>query len=537
MTTGFAIRRDAVPGSLGRPNSGIARSTRSLQVAIFGVAILSCTISDAATLDVRQLNAIRKNVARFTDVTLRVEGRLLSAGGNVCRLVHCDIPFRCPEDDVRRLGNTENVEAEGKIEGTGSRISFVATSIRAVPSDATAFRDRQTKIDRDNPNEWVQLGDWARDRGEFYEDKELLELARTAYRSAIQLERRGLKDDDIDGHRRLVSRAVEFGMPDAIQAELEHLADRLEWDQLRSNADTTAAELDEFLKQLKERLPGATKPLKEETRKDLSGVAKLSIAEFQQADSEHREALQRVLFAEVEMVRILRDARPDGSTGQLLAKRFREELPDFPERAEEQETLFLDYQMSHVETMTRPEIEELSETLKQRERGREVPALLRRWIVARAKRLAPENIAGSLEIADDYLKLLSDEPAAVRQLTGVAELPEGGEPARQRLADLGYQRIGSSWIKSRSSNASETAAPALVPSQIMPESPIAIGMTAAALEGILGAPQSRTRVIGGRGVTEVWQFGRQNQSRLIIVLEQGRDSDELRVLRFGNAGR
>jgi len=507
-------------------------------LGIFGLVILSSSVADAATLDVRQLNAIRKNVARFTDVTLRVEGRLLSAGGNVCRLVHCEIPFRCPEDDVRRLGNTVNVEAEGKIEGTGNRISFVASSIRAIPSDASAFRDRQTKIDRDNPKEWVQLGDWARDRGEFYEDQELLELARSAYRSAIQLERRGLKDDDVPGHRRLVSRAAEFGMPDGILAELEHLADRLEWDQLRSNAETTTPELDEFLKQLKGRLSGAEKPLSADVREKLSGAAKQSIAEFQQADPEHRLALQRLLVAEVQTVRILRDARSDGSTGQLLAKRFREELPDFPERAEEQEALFLDYQMSHVETMTRPEIMELGETLKQRERGSDVPVLLRRWVVARAKRLTPDNIASSLEIADDYLRLLNDEPAAVRQLTGVAELSEGGEPARVRLAELGYQRIGESWIKSRSSS-SPAEVPAAPPARsgTMPESPIAVGMTADALEGILGAPQSRTRVIGGRGVTEVWQFGRQNQSRLIIVLEQGRDSKELRVLRFGNVGR
>ncbi|MBX3448151.1 MAG: hypothetical protein KF777_01255 [Planctomycetaceae bacterium] len=510
---------------------------RAAMIGIFGLAVLSCSLAEAATLDVRQLNAIRKNVARFSDVTLRVEGRLLSAGGNVCRLVHCEIPFRCPEDDVRRLGNTVNVEAEGKIEGTGNRISFVASSIRAVPNDASVFRDRQTKIDRENPDEWVKLGDWARDRGEFYEDGELLELARSAYRSAIQLERRGLKEDDIPGHRRLVSRAAEFGMPESILAELEHLADRLEWDRLRANADTTTQELDAFLKQLKERLPGAEKPLTEELRESLAGVAKQSIAEFQQADLERRLALQRFLVAEVQTERILRDGRSDGSTGQSLAKRFRQELPDFPERAEEQETKFLDYRMSHVETMTRPEIMELGETLKQRERGGEVPVLLRRWVVARAKRLTPDNIASSLEIADDYLRLLNDEPAAVRQLTAVAELPEGGESARQRLAELGYQRIGASWIKSRSSSPTEMPAAPLARSGTMPESPIAVGMTARALEDILGAPQSRTRVIGGRGVTEVWQFGRQNQSRLIIVLEQGRDSKELRVLRFGNAGR
>ncbi len=267
---------------------------RAAMIGFVGLAVLSCSSGDAATLDVRQLNAIRKNVARFTDVTLRVEGRLLSAGGNVCRLVHCEIPFRCPEDDVRRLGNTVNVEAEGKIEGTGNRISFVASSIRAVPSDASAFRDRQTKIDRENPDEWVTLGDWARDRGEFYEDQELLELARSAYRSAIQLERRGLKDDDVPGHRRLVSRAAEFGMPDAILAELEHLADRLEWDQLRSNADTTTPELDEFLKQLKGRLSGAEKPLSAKVREKLAGAAKQSIAEFQQADAERQRRLDEI---------------------------------------------------------------------------------------------------------------------------------------------------------------------------------------------------------------------------------------------------
>ncbi|OYW14500.1 MAG: hypothetical protein B7Z55_15725, partial [Planctomycetales bacterium 12-60-4] len=139
---------------------------------------------------------------------------------------------------------------------------------------------------------------------------------------------------------------------------------------------------------------------------------------------------------------------------------------------------------------------------------------------------APEFV----ELADDYLTLLQDEPRGVAYLVEAHRREPESTVVQNRFEQLGYTYDGVSWKKS-SPMAQPTAA------SLNPAAPgqLAAGMSIVELTKMLGEPTSRTRIATAAGSDEFWVYGRAGEgSRLVIELRRSQPEDPYKVARFYN---
>src|SRR5262249_55562850 len=96
--------------------------------------------------------------------------------------------------------------------------------VREVPSDLDKFHDMSRKLREETAEKWYELGQWAKVRGDFYEDNRLLESSEKAYRKGFDLERKTLARDDSEGLLKLVDKARKLQLSPALRGELAHEA-------------------------------------------------------------------------------------------------------------------------------------------------------------------------------------------------------------------------------------------------------------------------------------------------------------------------
>ena len=507
-----------------------------LLILVLLIAGSSQSFAAEGAWTVEQMNRLKDEWPRLVGTGIRVEGRLSSSGRDQFRLQKCEISFRAPEEDMRRIGTAENVEAYGKIESLSGRLIFVASSVKAIPDDSAEYRSRANRLQNGNLEDWFELGKWAAQRGAFYEDAVLAKLAKEAYREGIQRNRQILAPQDAAGLLRLADLARQHGLEDALQTDLEHQGAVVSWQALQKTQPFDVAAANALLQRIAKRLPESTTPLLRPDEKLMARYRELPHVAYQQADAKQKPILHRNLYAQVTEQIVSVEALPDGSNADEIAQRLTERLPDFPQLAANYRKKSLDFRMAHAETMTKAQIEQLAADLNTAQRASEARTSISNWLQARAKRLNPDDSAGYLALADDALTLAKEESLAVTWYAQADRISKPSADARRRLMDLGYQLIGQSWIKRRSgTEQAETTGHGMPTAKgNSVTAPIAAGMTRNQLRALLGEPYAIQRIVLGRGQTEVWSYGPQNQARLVVVFHQHERQPEPQVTRFGN---
>lgn len=466
--------------------------------------LLSLVIVGSATArTVESFQAAREMWPQFAEfgLSITVEGRYSAVSGTLLRLEKCDLQFR-PEEGMqlpRLPRDSRNVQATGVLKEVGNSFVFIVKRLRELPSDAEEFKKRQAAISTGKPQQWYELGEWARSRGQFYEDESLIEQGMQAFRQGLNGERRNLEADDTAGLIALSVRAAELGLAKSLQQELLHEAWRMRWETLQK---AQTPDYRPILKALARDFPGSGVPTPDVEPELLAAYRKDPLGTYRDQANADRGTLHRLFFREIVLHQIAAKVAADGSNGFAIAAELEQRLPELVARAETYRQRELEYRLSLVSRATRREALDLAETFREREQ----PALARRaltgWLGNRTAELRKEGTSGLLQASDDYLSLLNDTAKAKSLLEEAYALTPDSADIRKRFEQLGYRFEAGRWV--------ESTAPRKVPEdpiqRAIRDGHVTIGMSPAQVRQTLGAPRKVTRIASLGQIHEVWQY-------------------------------
>ncbi len=469
--------------------------------------LLVCTSVQAAgnVFSVRELKDRQGEWPEMLEAPFKVEGRVGSVSRVQFRFIHCDATFRVTEEQSRTIGSVRNVEVSGRFkrDKDNSKIFFAVDRVKILPSDSEEFESREAKLKTREAKEWYELADWADSRGEFYQDDDLRAKGRKARTKGLEYERINLAADDFEGRVSLAERLRKAGGDAELVAELTHEAARIHW----SEAQRTRS-MNLFLAWLKKTYPASVKPLEEIPRELARRYDDKPNETFQKATPEDRDILTRLLYLKVESARILAGAKADNSNAAEIAEELAARVPERTDLIEKYRGEGMKSRLKSVGSASRAEAVRLSEELKAEDKPLAAKEVLLGWIRAQEARVRKNDPIALIQIAEDYLQLLKDEPMAVKRLIAAHELDPSLEDAGDRLKQLGYRQLDQQWIKGGAADGPSPDA----------HGQLAVGMSGAAVLQLLGEPTGKTRILSRSGTQEVWSFSPRGSARLFIHL-------------------
>lgn len=472
---------------------------------------------------IEQLNAQKEHWADWLDKPLKVEGRVSAVSKRQFRFVRCDLTFHVTEEQSRTVGNVRNVEVSGRMKKdkeTGKLI-FVADRVKVLPTDAEQFDSREARLKSANAEDWYELASWARTRGTFYGDDELLSRAKRAWLKGIHFERQSLPDGDAEARFDLADKLADSKLEEALRTELVHEGARLKWERAKNDARERTG----FSEWLAKTYPVATRPLDAVPVELQRRYEAQPLETFRAADDATRDVLARLFFIQVESTRILALAKNDGSNASAIADALEERVPERVDLIRKYRDQSFEWRKTSVTSASRQEALRLAEELKSRDQADAARDLLRRWIHSREDRLRKDGPIGLMQLAEDYLQLVQDEHTAVKLLAEAHKLDPSFADSSERLKQLGYRLEQERWVKGEASDGLQT------PGQAS-HGQLSIGMTSDEVLALLGTPTAKSRVFTSAGVHEVWSFGRRGAPRLLIQLQRSSAGNVPKVTRF-----
>ena len=489
-------------------------------VTILVVSSLSRTLAAADNVWTVQKLIDNKPWDRFigSPLSIRIEGRLGTSGGGQFRLLRCETVFTIDGDKLRAIPSKSTVELKGQFKKNGNRIEFAVDDLKVVPSYVDQFEVKASKLRLPTPDDWIELGDWAAERARFYEDVELMKKAKDAYTNAIELNYRSLKPADAEGRFSLARKMDSLELSDRRRMELIHEGFRIQWKAAQKTDPPDVSAWQQLAKTLADQLPGANQPLKL-VPPDLKEMYEQDPdSTYRKANDDSRIQLHRLFFVAVTKRILVHAESNDGRDGDLIADQIDKLIPEEHALAEKRRAAKLEYRTANIGVATRAEAENLATAFRLRHQNENARDVLSRWVKAHESRLKGDGVVGLLQLADEYVGLLNDEPTAVEYLTDAYRIDPTFDGVKTKLTSLGYQLKNSRWIKMSAlpHRGSDSAPESLTG--------ISVGLTATGLRTLLGQPRSLSRAITSRGITEVWSFGPVGSTPLVIRLEQkGRD--------------
>ncbi len=412
---------------------------RGWLLAVIGL-VPSASGWGSETLEVHEVEAEH---ARYLNKTLRLTGRFESATGQTLRLVDSQIIFRLGKQATPVRSGMENVELSGLLRRDGERLTLVVEYLEPVPNEVKQFELRRNKVTVGDFGALYALSQWARQRGAWYADPALKQLAAAAYRESFAWE------EEATARRRDVPRLLELaeegrsrGLADRDVWRLRHRAIQIERTRL-SPADAAAhAALAEKARSL---LPGteATHPV--ESPESLAGYRREPIVAYASASDELRRVFHRALWVDLVSRSIdLQSQLPDADLASLV----RQCAELVPEQVALWRTLKLRVakdRAARVEQLSRAEIVSLRDELIQLEAQDDARDLLAAWLATRRQKLDASDAEGAMQAARDYRELAGDaEQAADLYQQALRAAPRLAD-AEAALRELGYEKRGDLW--------------------------------------------------------------------------------------------
>lgn len=496
--------------------------------------VMFSTTNEAFTAEnvwsVEYLNSRKSEWEQLIGPTIRIEGRVTLHGKGQLRLAKCDLTFHATDAQLRSVNSKRTVELAGRFKKIDGKVSFEVTQILAIPTDLEEFESRSAKFRNPRPDDWYELGDWATQRSQFYDDAELLKKSLTAYANGIKVERRSFAADDAEARFQLASKAKKYNLPDDLRADLSHEGYRLLWQASLKDDKADAETWRQLAIRITRDLPGCEDSTSAFPAALKQRYDREPITVYRESPEPARKQLNRILYAAVSLKAILQEASADGRNGDIIADRIEQAIPEERQLAEKYRDLKLGWRLSRIATATRQEVEQLARDYSSRQQPQLARQAFQLWLQAREKRMRDDGPLGLLQLADEYLALLKDEPKAVTFLKEASKLDPSFADVSQRLHSLGYEFERGEW---RKESAPTTNHPPN--GDAASKGAISVGMSATAIQTMLGSPNSKSRAITSHGVAEVWCYGVAGTSRLIVHLERSDLASEAKVVEFGNA--
>ncbi|MGD9854603.1 MAG: hypothetical protein AB7U20_06580 [Planctomycetaceae bacterium] len=457
---------------------------------------------------------------------LTLEGRYSALSGTELRFAGCDLRFLLPKSFVKPRQNVKNVEVSGQLEKQNGELVFVIRSLKTRPSDEEMLDRRRVTIDTSRPESLLELGQWARDRGRFYEDEPLLQAGNRILESGLTRAFDALDSQDADGMRALAARAESLGLDGRLRRQYLHEANRAD---LERELKQPKPNYQALLRNLSQELPGCREPLPpghESLRKDYAKDPRLA---YRVADHPTRQLLDRIFFGEMTIADITRNAAADGSNGYAIAAQIEKRLPERGDLAKMYRDRELKHLSGRVTELNRDQLLDLSGRHDARGEPDRAQEIKRRWLDSRVRKAAGDGPLALVELGEDYLNLLQDERAAARMFQLAYEANPQLTTASAWLAEHGYELRDGRW--SLPGEAARTEQDDLV--EAIHEGRVLEGMTGAQVRAALGgAPSSVARIASAGLIAEVWLY---DELGISVQLTRRSRQKELTVRRVTNA--
>ncbi|GAB4148029.1 MAG: hypothetical protein Tsb009_21550 [Planctomycetaceae bacterium] len=492
--------------------SSIIRSTSAVLLVMW---VLSSETAFGQLKSTQQFNSEKSRWGNYAAIKqkIRLEGRLSSSSPTLLKLRKCELTFRKSNGTpLPKLGRkAEAVEVEGYLvrdSRNPRKFFFHVTGLRERPSDLDVFNRMKRTLPPGEAKTWYSLGKWARNRGQFYEDKILLEEAEKSLETGLQLERARIARDDWGALRKLIAKAKTLSSSTSLPTLWTHEVHRMRWTTYRKSGKPTFAKL---ISDIEKDWPASTLPMKTPQPKWEQSYLKDPLATYRQAKPAERKWLHRILYREIQLQEILSDAHRDGSNGFLIAGRIEKIVPERKDLVKLYRDRALSYRKSKVEKLSRAEAIELAKLLREHQQDKQATESLRRWLKAQHSLRKKQGAIGLMLLAEDYIRLINDKKTAIELLKQAHQLsPETEEPVT-RLKELGYhlktQRATGNGKSALPTTARKTIAPGKVTLGMNPED---------VRRAMFGPPTTIFRSAARRNISEIWVYGKRNEPRLVL---------------------
>lgn len=450
-----------------------------------------------------------------TKVRLRVEGRVLAYSRRLISFRNCDLPFRPEFRKTLQLNHRsgENIAVSGHLQENKGEIEFVVESLQNDGTDEAHYLQRSTGVGSTDFETWYELGEWAIERGRFYDDKELVEKGQEALLQGVEAERRARRNDG-EALLKLEEKAGKLGLSARTRAELVFEGLRLVWgDTNRDDADAVNAfsrRLASKLSDTNEKRPAVPTRLAQAYRSNPERA-------YRQASDDERPVLHRLFFADVILRVLMLDLKQDESNGYAVADKIEELIPEHREQAESLRDRVLSREIPKVPRLTRGEMLQLRDRLEQRKRTGEAKGVVADWLDSRARNIPQGDVEEMVRIADDYIALLDDKTSAANWLIKAYDVAPDLDEIQIRLQRLDYVLQDDRWMTEEEFRSLPQDARKLA----MREGRVEVDMTGEQIRKILGAPSRVTRIATRGRVTEIWSYAEVGFSGLAVRFERG----------------
>lgn len=457
-------------------------------------------------------------------VQYQVEGRGTLLNRRRVQFRNCRIQFEAVNDLTAPSRRNSNIEVTGTVvrdEETKNYL-FRVESLRELPSDLETFLERRRELRNQPADAWYELGDWARRRGEFYKDQELLARAQEADLRGLELEWQGPARGNPSKLLALAEKSRQLGLPEKLSQELRHEALIDLWQKARG---LSGQALTDLLKQMAELLPDSTVPLSDPHERLQKDYFASPLAVYRSADGPGRKILHRLLYVDVLLRTILADLDADGSNGFAIAEKIDTLAPEQHALAETYRDRALAARSREVETLTKTELLALADEYRGRQQPQRAGQLIESWLTLRQRRLEPDDIEGLIQLTDEYRSLLKCNDIADRLLKEAWKKNPRATEVSERLQRAGYRLHEGAWL----STAEYNRRPEGHLDQAIRAGRVEIGMSAGNLRQSLGAPQRLARSATSGQITEIWTYDQIGSTRLTVRLQRNRRQAEATV--------
>jgi len=470
---------------------------------------------------------------------MRIEGRLSAFSPKLLRLLKCDdLDFVWHDEDQSfpvdpATFRPKAIEVFGRFSLQSGKPVFLVEQIRVRPTDEERLQTRKAALSATSSQQWFDLGDWAQQRGQFYNDSDLQLEAKKLYAEALQIERNLIPKDDVDAKIALSKKFVRYSLGDEDRVELVHDALCTHWLVLKEkNPDALA--LERWSDRINEGLDGCKTPLGPRDELLRQRYWRDPIGLYRTASTPARLRLNRVLYSQVRLAYLQTWARQEGRDGLQLADRMDRDVPEFHADAEALRSRALDEKLAAVKTATRDELLHLVEQFAQRGESDKALQAKKTWVTEKEKRSRSEGRPDDLvQAAHEYRSLLDDNETAVKLLLEAHKLLDAQKnvPGMKTVADelvrLGWTQINGNWMTREQADRLPPD-----PSKRAAEAGRFVGMSRDQLRKAQGNPDSMTRIISAGHVCEVWIYNAGPKLRLAIHLADTGDSHGVKVVRM-----
>jgi len=510
---------------------------------LFVLAILSPTLvwAEDAALSVEQFNKLKGNWPNYAAVgtPLTVEGRFSSFSRNSFRLRNCELLFQAQTGVffAKPTDPDKIVQLTGRLSQRGKKLIFLISRLKELPSDFDTFRRRELQLDRDDAEPWYDLGKWARNRSQFYEDKQLASEAETAIVKGLTIELRKLKRSDATGLHNLADKALQLNSAPRFQMQLRHQALLADWNNIQ-NLPAKAEQkklYDPLLKQLEEFLPGASVPINQWDKKLANRYETTPKTTYENADDKQRVRLHRLFYIAVAEQKFQSELDPSGHNGNAIAIKIEEVIPERKSLAETYRLKEIEYKFERVANSTKAELLALVRELEDRKDKKRADQAQQVWLNALAERMKPDGVDGLMQVAQEYLNIRNDKQQAVELLIAAYKLEPESKPVTQFLNQLGYKLHKGEWI----SNEKMQNLPVDKIAQAMRQGRVSVGMSPVQVRKMLGQPGQRSRLATRNEISEVWVYGQPGGNQLAIQFQRRKLDSEAKatVVRISDLAR